>query len=187
MSVLKQSQMYGSRDTRAAKSTCLTSASSKSSIAAFTHILIPWSFVTISVCIAAEPKGTVNLTNAPNFNKTTPVKTSLLWQKKISGLDVAATAALKPFFDYPFILPEQSLRAGLGYVGATRRLRTFVQDLIFGERHLKIGILGGRCVINNRVKRFDVSCHNSMRDEEVADGINGIFYAILAVRVLTWL
>ncbi|GLC71573.1 hypothetical protein PLESTF_001136900 [Pleodorina starrii] len=48
-----------------------------------------------------------------------------------------------PFYDYRFLLPQQSLKDGLGRLGAARRLRKFVQGLLDGNKQLKVGIVGG--------------------------------------------
>ncbi|GIL85111.1 hypothetical protein Vretimale_9973 [Volvox reticuliferus] len=96
--------------------------------------------------IAAKgpPKGSILLPCPPDPGLLAPaVNTSMLWSKSLSGLNDEATAQLKPFFNYKFLLPEQSVRAGLDYSGAARRLRKFVQDLLRGDRSLKIGVVGG--------------------------------------------
>ncbi len=73
-----------------------------------------------------------------------PVDTSKLWTKTIRGLDETASAALKPLLHYKFYLPNNQLRSGLAYYGASRRLRKFVLKLLEGRQPLKMGILGGR-------------------------------------------
>jgi hypothetical protein len=79
-----------------------------------------------------------------------PLNETLLWRKRVTGLNQAATKELSRLLDYPFYLPEMQLRAGLKYPSSSKRLRKFVSELMKGTRPLKVGVVGGRFVASGR-------------------------------------
>ncbi|GFR50050.1 hypothetical protein Agub_g12101 [Astrephomene gubernaculifera] len=102
-----------------------------------------WAFSFSLACLIASfapVKAAQDPTLYPNYR---PIRDNLLWSRSIHSLEPSAKDVLKPFFNYKFYLPEEQLRAAMGHVGSSIRLRKFAMDLIQGSRPLKIGAVGG--------------------------------------------
>ncbi|GIL74907.1 hypothetical protein Vretimale_2527 [Volvox reticuliferus] len=117
-------------------------------------------FSTVLVCRASsQPKGTVFRPSCPpKLGTHAPVDVNLLWSKTVpAGMSEDAAGQLTPLFDYKFLLPQESLRAGLSYTGAARRLRKFVQDFLHGEKQMKIGVVGGSISVGMHASKVGVT------------------------------